>query len=161
MTKTDRLKESKMKRTRYIQIMLVLLLVALPFVAVAGKYPQSVLDVVGAAKKATPAVTMEQFKAAMDDPNIWIVDVREPDEYVAGHIRSAINIPRGVIEFKIWKKVGYPDKTNMDQKMYLYCKAGSRCALAAKSLRDLGFTEVYRTDIKLKEWIEMGNQLVK
>ena len=150
-----------MKHRQIIQVLLLLVVMAVPFSALAGKYPQVVMDYVAAAQAATPAATMDEFKAAMDDPNIWIIDVREPDEYVAGHIRSAINIPRGVIEFKIWKKVGYPDKTNMDQKMYLYCKAGSRCALATKALRELGFTEVYRTDIKLKEWLDAGNQLVK
>lgn len=150
-----------MKHRRFIQLVLLLVVIAVPMAALAAKYPQVVKDYVAAAKKATPAVTIEEFKAAMDDPSIWIVDVREPNEYAAGHIRSAINIPRGVIEFKIWKKVGYPDKTNMDQKMYLYCKKGGRCALAAKALRELGFTEVYRTDIKLKEWVETGNELVK
>ncbi|MDX1335917.1 MAG: rhodanese-like domain-containing protein [Gammaproteobacteria bacterium] len=150
-----------MKHRRFIQLILLLVVIAVPMAALAGKYPQVVKDYVGAAKKAVPAVTIEEFKAAMDNPDIWIIDVREPNEYAAGHIRSAINIPRGVIEFKIWKKVGYPDKTNMDQKMYLYCKAGSRCALAAKALRELGFTEVYRTDIKMKEWVKAGNELVK
>ena len=150
-----------MKHRRFIQLVLLLVVIAVPMAALAGKYPQVVMDYVAAAKKATPAVTIEEFKAAMDNPSIWIIDDREPNEYAAGHIRSAINIPRGVIEFKIWKKVGYPDKTNMDQKMYLYCKAGSRCALAAKALRELGFTEVYRTDIKMKEWVEAGNALVK
>ena len=150
-----------MKHAKLIQFLLVLVILVLPMSALAGKYPQVVMDYVAAAKKATPQVTLEEFKAGMEDPNIWIVDVREPNEFAAGHIKGAMNIPRGVIEFKIWKKVGYPDKTNMDQKMYLYCKAGSRCALAAKALRDLGFTEVYRTDIKLKKWLEMGNQLVK
>ncbi len=141
--------------------MVLLVVFTLPFAVFAGKYPQALIDAVAAAKKATPVVTLEQFKTAIDDPTIWIVDVREPDEFAAGHVRSAINIPRGVIEFKIWKKVGYPDKTNMDQKMYLYCKVGGRCALAAKALRDLGFTEVYRTELKIKEWIEAGNALVK
>jgi rhodanese-related sulfurtransferase len=150
-----------MKHRRFIQLILLLVAIAVPLAAVAGKYPQVVMDYVAAAKKATPEVTLDEFKAAMDDPNIWIIDVREPNEYAAGHIKSAINLPRGVIEFKIWKKVGYPDKTNMDQKMYLYCKAGSRCALATKALRDLGFTQVYRTDIKLEKWLEMGNELVK
>jgi rhodanese-related sulfurtransferase len=150
-----------MKHRRFIQLILLLVAIAVPLAAVAGKYPQVVKDYVAAAKKATPEVTLDEFKAAMDDPNIWIIDVREPNEYAAGHIKSAINLPRGVIEFKIWKKVGYPDKTNMDQKMYLYCKAGSRCALATKALRDLGFTQVYRTDIKLEKWLEMGNELVK
>jgi len=49
----------------------------------------------------------------------------------------------------------------MDQKMYLYCKSGARCALATKTLRDLGFTEVYRTDLNLKKWAEEGNALVR
>jgi len=150
-----------MKRYKLTQRFALLVMVTLPFIVFAGKSPQALMDTVAAAKKATPVVTIEQFKAAIEDPAIWIIDVREPEEFLGGHVRSAINIPRGVIEFKIWGKVGYPDKTNMDQKMYLYCKAGSRCALATKSLRDMGFTEVYRTNLKIKEWIEAGNVLVK
>ena len=150
-----------MKLYKLFQWIVLLVVLTLPFAVFAGKYPQVVMDAVAAAKKATPVVTLEQFKAAIDDPAIWIVDVREPDEFAAGHVRSAINIPRGVIEFKIWKKVGYPNKTNTNQKIYLYCKAGSRCALAAKSLRDLGFTEVYRSDLNVKKWVEAGNVLVK
>ena len=150
-----------MKLPGIFRWLVVLIIVSMPLMAHAGKYPQVLIDQVAAAKKATPVVTLEQLKAAMDDPTIWIVDVREPDEFSRGHLPSAINIPRGVIEFKIWKKVGYPDKTNMQQKMYLYCKAGARCALATKALHDLGFTEVYRTDLKLDEWIKAGNVLVK
>jgi len=150
-----------MKLYKISQWVALLVVFTLSFAVFAGKYPQAVMDAVAAAKKATPVVTLEQFKAAIDDSAIWIVDVREPDEFAAGHVRSAINIPRGVIEFMIWKKVGYPNKTNTDQKMYLYCKSGGRCALAAKSLRDLGFTEVYRSDLNIKKWVEAGNILVK
>jgi rhodanese-related sulfurtransferase len=150
-----------MKNRKFIQLVLLLVAIAVPFAAVAGKYPQVVMDYVAAAKNATPLVTQEQFKAGMDDPNIWIIDVREPYEYEAGHIKGAMNMPRGRIEFDIWKKVGHPDNTNLDQKMYLYCAKGSRCALAVKALRDLGFTEAYRTDINLKKWMEAGNELVK
>ena len=150
-----------MKLYKLSQWIVLLVVLTLPFAVFAGMYPQVVMDAVASAKKATPAVTLEQFKAAIDDPAILIIDVRESGEYAAGHVRNAINIPRGVIEFKIWKTVGYPDKTNMDQKMYLYCKSGSRCALAAKALRDLGFTEAYRTELKVKEWVEAGNAIVK
>ena len=150
-----------MKQCKFTQLLVLLVVFTSPLAVIAGKHPQVLMDTVAAAKKATPVVTLDQFKAAIDDPAIWIVDVREPNEFSGGHVPSAINIPRGVIEFKIWQKVGYPDKTNMEQKMYLYCKAGSRCALATKSLRDLGFTEAYRTDIKLKEWVKAGNALVK
>ena len=150
-----------MKRYKLTQLLVLLVVFTTPLTATAGKQPQVLVDTVAAARKATPVVTLDQFKAAINNPAIWIIDVREPGEFSGGHVPSAINIPRGVIEFKIWQKVGYPGKTRMDQKMYLYCKAGSRCALATKSLRDLGFTEVYRTDIKLKEWVEAGNVLVK
>lgn len=156
-----KLKESVMKQCKFNQWLVLLVVFTLPFASIADKYPQVLMDTVAAAKKAAPTVTLDQFKAAIDDPAVWIVDVREPNEFAAGHVRSAINIPRGVIEFKIWEKVGYPDKTNMDQKIYLYCKAGGRCALATKALRDLGFTKVYRTDLKIKEWVEAGNALVK
>ena len=144
-----------------VQRLVLFFVICLSYAANAGQFPQVLLDTVAAAKKATPVVTLDQLKQAIDDPDVWIIDVREPDEYASGHLRNAINIPRGVIEFRIWKEVGYPEDPNMDQKMYLYCKSGGRCALATKSLRDLGFTEVYRTDLKLNEWVEAGNELVK
>ena len=122
-----------MNQYKFTQRMVLLVLLTLPLAVFAGQYPQVLMDAVAAAKKATPVVTPEQLVAAMDDPAIWIIDVREPEEYAAGHIRSAINIPRGLIEFKIWENVGHPGKTDMDQKMYLYCKAGGRCALAARA----------------------------
>jgi rhodanese-related sulfurtransferase len=150
-----------MKLPRITQWLVFLFVICLPFTTSAGKFPQVLLDTVAAAKQATPVVTLDQLKAAIDDPDVWIIDVREPNEYASGHLRNAVNIPRGVIEFKIWKEVGYPEDPDMDQKMYLYCAAGARCALATKALRDLGFTEAYRTDLKLKEWAEAGNELVK
>jgi rhodanese-related sulfurtransferase len=146
---------------KFNQWFVLFVLFALSPLSIAAKYPQALTDYVAAAKKATPPASLQQFKAAIDDPEIMIIDVREPDEYAAGHVRNAINIPRGVIEFKIWTAVGYPDTIDMDRKMYLYCKSGGRCALAAKALRDLGFTEVYRAELKIKEWVEAGNVLVK
>ena len=150
-----------MNPSKFSKWFFLLVVFALSPASIAAQYPQVLADYVAAAKKATPAASLEQFKAAIDAPGILIVDVREPDEYATGHVRNAINIPRGVIEFKIWEVVGYPDKIKMDQKMYLYCKSGGRCALAAKALRDLGFTEAYRTELKINEWVEAGNALVK
>jgi len=150
-----------MKQFKFTRSLVFLVLVALSPVTTADMYPQVLLDQIAYAKKVTPVVSLEQFNAAINDPATWIIDVREPGEYSDGHVRNAINIPRGLIEFMIWDKVGYPDKTNMDQKMYLYCKSGARCALATKTLRDLGFTEVYRSDLNIKKWVESGNALVK
>ena len=88
-----------------------------------------------------------------------IIDVREPGEYAAGYIPGAINIPRGVIEFKIWPYVGFPEKTNTGKKLILYCKSSGRCSLATKTLQDLGFTNVIAVDMKFADWIKAGYPL--
>ncbi len=128
--------------------------------AAAPALPPQVAALVAAAKKAVNTVDMQAFKRALDahEPAL-VIDVREPDEFTAQHIPGAINIPRGVIEFKIWPHVGYPDRTDTSAKLYLYCASGSRCMLAAKSLQDLGFTRVYAVDMALKDWQAAGYPL--
>jgi molybdopterin/thiamine biosynthesis adenylyltransferase/rhodanese-related sulfurtransferase len=66
-----------------------------------------------------------------------IIDVREQDEYVQGYIPGATWIPRGYLELRIEEAV--PDR---EQPVILYCAGGTRSALAARSLRELGYTNV-------------------
>lgn len=68
-----------------------------------------------------------------------IIDVREPDEYAAGHLPGAVNIPRGMLEFKV---SGEADWQNPEQAVLLYCKTSGRAALATCALQSLGFTQV-------------------
>jgi rhodanese-related sulfurtransferase len=134
----------------------------LPGLASAQNYPDSVKQYVGATKKQVTTINLEQFKAAYDQRKLGlIVDVREPDEFAEGYIPGAINIPRGLIEFNIWTEVGYPDKTDVNKQITLYCKTGGRCALAAKSLKDLGFTNVTAADMKIEDWKKAGYPLAK
>jgi rhodanese-related sulfurtransferase len=120
-------------------------------------YPDSVKQLVAQAKKSIKTIDMRRFKAALDAHEYdMIIDVREPGEFAKGYIPGAINIPRGVIEFKIWPYVGYPDKMNSGKKIILYCKTGGRCSLAAKSLQDLGFTNVMSVDMMFKDWLKAG-----
>ncbi len=51
---------------------------------------------------------MALFKAVVDEDEGLVIDVREPREYAMGHVPGAVNIPRGVLEFNIWKTMGYP-----------------------------------------------------
>jgi len=57
--------------------------------------------------------------------------------------------------------VGYPDRTDLARRITLYCGAGTRSVLSAKSLQDLGFHNVVAADILLDEWAKAGNPLVK
>jgi sulfur-carrier protein adenylyltransferase/sulfurtransferase len=66
-----------------------------------------------------------------------VIDVREQDEYVQGTIPGARWIPRGYLELRIEEAV--PER---DQPIVLYCAGGTRSALAARSLRELGYTQV-------------------
>lgn len=123
----------------------------------APKWPSVVNETIAKAKKSINLIEMSGFKKVVDKNDYdLIIDVRESDEYADGHIPGAINIPRGLIEFKIWSKVGFPDNTDTDKKIYVYCKTGGRASLAAKSLKDLGFTDVTAVSMKTADWKEAG-----
>jgi rhodanese-related sulfurtransferase len=133
-----------------------------PSLAVAQNYPRSVSELVARTKAQIKTINMATFRSALDKSELGlIVDVREPGEYSDGHIPGAINIPRGQIEFSIWRHVGFPDNTNLSKKMTLYCGTGGRCALATKSLQDLGFSDVTAADMKIEDWTRAGYPLVK
>ena len=56
---------------------------------------------------------------------------------------------------------GYPDKTDMNKRLTLYCKTGGRASLATKTLTDLGFTNVVVADMKIEDWGKAGYPLAK
>jgi rhodanese-related sulfurtransferase len=160
-------------------------LVALPADALAQNYPDSIKSLVAEAKKQVRTINMQQFKDLVDKQQVamnvdvrqatqqqyrspsgdqqagLIIDVRQENEYEDGHVPGAVNIPRGLIEFRIWKQVGWPDKTDMNKQLTLYCLTGGRCALAAKSLKDLGFTNVTSVDMKFEDWQKAGYPVAK
>jgi rhodanese-related sulfurtransferase len=68
-----------------------------------------------------------------------IIDVREYDEYAAGHLPGAINIPRGVLEFKIGM---VPECANKDGAFLIYCRTSGRAALSAVQLQRLGYGNI-------------------
>lgn len=127
----------------------------------AQSYPQSVAQLVVQAKAQVPTIDLAKFKSGFDASSLGlIIDVREPAEYAGGHVPGALNIPRGLIEFKIWSHVGFPDKLDPNAKITLYCGSGARAALAAKTLRDLKFTNVTAADMRFEDWAKAGYPLV-
>ena len=89
-----------------------------------------------------------------------IIDVREESEvYNLGVIKNAIHIPRGLIEFKLSpNSPKTPVLINDDTTILVYCAGGYRSALAAKSLLDLGFKNVYNLG-GFQEWVESGGEI--
>ena len=83
-------------------------------------------------------ITAEEAKGLMDSEDGYIIlDVREQDEYDAGHIPGAILIPYTQIEEKATAML--PDK---DQLILVYCRSGRRSKIAAEALAELGYTNI-------------------
>jgi adenylyltransferase/sulfurtransferase len=83
------------------------------------------------------------------------VDVRETDEWSQGHVPGSVFIPRGYLELRIEEKV--PEKS---AEVLLYCAGGTRSALAARSLQDLGYTRVASVAGGFGKWKEAGLPIV-
>ena len=73
---------------------------------------------------------------------IDIRDIRELEK--EGKVESAVHIPRGMLEFWIDPSSQYfkEGKLDLEKEMVLFCAAGARSALAAKSLQEMGFKKV-------------------
>ena len=105
-------------------------------------------DLVAAAKTRIHEIDLQEADAAIKAADV-VIDVREADEFHAGHIPGAINIPRGLLEFKLSNE---PELAQRDQKLVLYCKNSGRAALAACSLKDMGYLHVPSIEGGFEAW---------
>ena len=88
------------------------------------------------------------------DGALW-VDVREIDEWEQGHLPGAVLVPRGNLESRIERIA--PDKS---QPVVLYCAVGARSAFSAKSLTELGYTDVHSLAGGIEDWKRDGLEIV-
>ena len=79
------------------------------------------------------------------------VDVREADEYAQGALPGALHLPRGLLELQVEGRV--PDK---DRKIIVYCAGGTRSALAAQALGQLGYSDVASMAGGFNKWKDEG-----
>ena len=114
-------------------------------------------DLVLAAKKQCRSASVEEAQALLLSADA-IIDVREADEYAAGHLAGAINLPRGLLEFKL---SGTPALEQRDLNVVLYCKTSGRSALAAISMQSMGYLNVVSIDGGYDAWVNAGKPVVK
>ncbi len=139
---------------------LVAIALVFPGPVLAQTAPPSVGELLARTKAQVKSIDMATFKSGLEKGELgMVIDVREPEEFEEGHVAGAINIPRGLIEVRIWPKVGFPDKLDLGKKLTLYCGTGFRCIMAAKSLQDLSFTNVTAVDMKIADWKKAGYPL--
>src|SRR5262247_463509 len=109
-------------------------------------------EILNQAKAQIREVTVHDVQEKLNPDNgFTLLDVREADEVEQGHLKKSIFLPRGFLEVKVEKTL--PDKT---QPIVVYCAGGTRSALAAKTLQDLGYTDVYSMRGGFNEWKNNG-----
>lgn len=97
----------------------------------------SAADLVNNAKSRIREITPQELAGQLGKVNI--IDVREPEEYLAGHLPGAINIPRGLLEFRI---DSHPIVCDRNCTIVLQCQSGGRSALATVAMQELGYKNV-------------------
>ena len=104
----------------------------------AKKHNPRFLAIVEAARNEIAECEASDVRKMMNDgARLVVVDVRERHEFEAGHLVGAVHIGKGVIERDV-EKHDFAD----DARIVLYCGGGYRSAIAAKSLQDMGWTNV-------------------
>ena len=102
-------------------------------------------ELVNEANKTIKVMSSEEVKSAYEKGEITLVDVRDIRElWKDGTIKDSIHIPRGMLEFWLDPQSSYfQEKKIGDMKnIVLYCALGFRSALATKTLKEMGFTNV-------------------
>ncbi len=102
-------------------------------------------EIVATAKASITETAVADFRHE-DQGACILIDIRDRAEYVAGHLPGAVCSPRGMLEFKIHELVDAEapdtDSPAEDTPIMLYCGTGGRSALAAKTLAEMGYTNV-------------------
>lgn len=114
-------------------------------------------DLVAAAKARVQEIPVTEAEAAILAADV-LLDVREADEFIAGHLPGAVHISRGMLEFKFSAN---PALQARDLNILLYCKTSGRAALAAAALQDMGYLNVRSVAGGFDAWAASGKPVAK
>jgi rhodanese-related sulfurtransferase len=119
--------------------------------ATAAPAAMTAKDLTAEAKKNICEISVSEAKAKLDEGGYVFLDCREEKEFKMGHVPGAVNLSRGLLEFKIDKTI--PDKNT---KIIMYCKTGGRGCLATCTLCRMGYKHVENMDGGWLAWEKAG-----
>ena len=122
----------------------------------------SATDLVQKAKQEVENLSPEQLRDELKDPKVVLVDIREAEELAQnGKIEGYVHAPRGMLEFYADPSLPYHKPEFDEQKrIVLHCASGGRSALAAKTIKEMGYSNIAHLDGGLKAWKEKGMPVV-
>ncbi len=119
---------------------------------------KSAMQLVDEAMKEVKTYSVDSVRARMGSPDLLIVDIRDVRELNDGTVKGAFHAPRCMLEFWVDPASPYHKKLFADEskEFVMFCGAGWRSALAAKTLQDMGMTNVAHIDGGYAEWVKSG-----
>ncbi len=122
----------------------------------------NVKQMMEAANSAVARITPANAQALMAKDDTLVIDVRDaPEVEKSGKVAGAINVSRGMLEFRADPDSPYHDANFAKEKtLILYCGSGGRSALSGKVLKDMGYDRVYNLGA-FKDWVEFGGAIDK
>ena len=143
-------------------IRLIIIAISIPLIITACSCPCNEVasgpdEIVAQYQEGLKMITSEELHVMMDSLDVfYLIDVREMDEYAYGFIPGAINIPGGVLIFKMGNEAFWDNEMiyppEMTDKLIVYCKKGKRSVIAAHYLERLGYTNVMYIEGGWKAW---------
>ncbi|XXF75894.1 molybdopterin-synthase adenylyltransferase MoeB [Myxococcaceae bacterium GXIMD 01537] len=113
-------------------------------------------ELLTATKKAIREVSVEEVRRLLDTrAPVRLLDVREADEHAGGCLPGALHIPRGYLELRVEERV------RRDEEVIVYCAGGTRSALAARTLQELGYARVASMSGGFNRWSDGAHPVEK
>lgn len=118
---------------------------------------KSAMDLVKEAKNEIKNLTPQQVQQELSSGKVVLIDIRESEELQNGKIDGAVHAPRGMIEFYADPSLPYhKPEFDKEKRIILHCASGGRSALAASTLKQMGYKNVAHLDGGIKAWKEAG-----
>lgn len=141
-----------MKRKSLILIVALMISAVFAFnTSLALAKDMTAKDFKAEALKHITTISVAEAKAMLDKGGVIFLDVRTRKEFKSGHVPGAINLSRGLLEFKIEKKI-----SDKNASVVVYCKTGGRSSLATYTLVRMGYKNVKSMDGGWKAWAKAG-----
>ena len=120
------------------------------------KVYQNVDEIIAELSPSVDMLTVEELHTWLDTGMVLLIDVREANEFNPGFIPGSVNIPRGLVEFKIAKDQFWEDQflypPLKEETIILICKKGHRSIMTVDAIHQLGFKNVKVLDGGFKKW---------
>ncbi|MFM9171994.1 MAG: molybdopterin-synthase adenylyltransferase MoeB [Acidimicrobiaceae bacterium] len=110
-------------------------------------------ELLAAAKSKIKEVDTETASEKIASNQVVVLDVREPDEFEQGALKNVIHIPRGHLEAQVESKI-----VDKNSPVIVYCAGGVRSAFAAKTLQELGYSNVWSMAGGFGKWKDEGRE---